>query len=83
MGSKWNKGQKVKLISVIDQHQHRKYPEFEQYVSKVGTVVNIGIAPIKPLPNGKVVTPEDDYIYTVLIGMREVTVPGECLTAAG
>lgn len=83
MGSKWNKSQEVKLISVIDQHQHRKYPELEQYISKTGTVVDVYNVPIEPIASGKVETPKDNYIYTVLIDKREVAVPEECLTAAG
>ena len=40
MNAKYVKGQRVKIILIKNQHLKLKYPELEQYVNEIGTVVD-------------------------------------------
>ncbi|MCK4790347.1 MAG: hypothetical protein KAV87_41805 [Desulfobacteraceae bacterium] len=39
MESRYSKGQRVEIVSVINEHLRAKYPEIETYVGAIGTVV--------------------------------------------
>jgi len=76
MGAKFSLGQKVKLISVVDENDNKKYPQFEQYLGKVGIIADVSNFPYGPI----IEKPPSHYIYTLRFGDREVSgVPEECL----
>ncbi len=39
MGAKYSKGQKVRIISLRDEHLKAKHPHIEEYVSQTGIIV--------------------------------------------
>ena len=39
MGAKYTKGQKVRIISLRDEHLKAKHPHIEEYVSQTGVIV--------------------------------------------
>jgi hypothetical protein len=76
--AKFDTGQKVKVISVTNQHLILKYPDIEESTSKIGTIVEklwIGLEGLD-LPN-------DNYVYTVLIDDDDdvVTIPEDALVS--
>jgi hypothetical protein len=47
MEPKYAKGQKVKIVSVKDQHLHTKYPEIQGYVNETGTILDSYFIPMR------------------------------------
>lgn len=79
MGSKFSLGQKVKVISKIDENGNKKYQEFEQYVGTVGIVVDISNFPFGFIAE----EPQQHYIYKLKFKDREINaVLEECLISA-
>jgi hypothetical protein len=77
MEPKYTKGQKVKIVSVKNQHLHTKYPQIEQHVSERGTIVEsywVGFGELSQQVEGY-------YIYTVRIDKdkSEVAIPEDAL----
>ena len=66
MEPKYTKGQKVKIVSVKNQHTHLKYPEIEEYVNETGTILESYVIPIRGL-KGTTLEGEvyDQYVYQV------------------
>ena len=80
MTPKYTEGQKVKVVLVKDQHMHVKYPEFEPYVSKRGTIVDSLWVEQEGIGMEGVDVLREYYLYTVRIGNKEVEgIPEECL----
>ena len=74
MAPKYIKGQKVKIISVKDQHMHVKYPEFEPFVSKSGIIIESAWVGFEGL-----YVPRDNYYYKVRIENEVKAIPEDCL----
>jgi len=75
MAPKYIKGQKVRIVSVKDQHMHVKHSRLEPLVSKSGTIVESYWVGLEGLD-----LPRDNYLYTVRIENKEVeAIPEECL----
>ena len=51
MEPKYTKGQKVKIVSVKDQHLHTKYPKIEQHVNEAGIILEASASLVKNLNN--------------------------------
>jgi len=66
MEAKYTKGQKVKIVSVKNQHTHLKYPEIEEYVNETGIILESYVIPIRGL-KGTTLEGEvyDQYLYQV------------------
>ncbi len=47
MKPKYNKGQKIKIVSVKNQHGNLKHPEIEKYVNATGTILDSYFIPIR------------------------------------
>ena len=64
MEPKYTKGQKVRIVSVKNQHTHLKYPEIEEYVNETGIVLESFFIPMRGL-EGTTLEGEvyDQYIY--------------------
>ena len=87
MGPKYAKRQKVRIISAKNQHLKPKYPQFEEYVSDSGTVIDsywFGISePYRPVrrPKPRIF---DHYLYTIRLdkdGSKFKLVPEDALEA--
>ncbi len=70
------KGQRVEIVSIVDEHLKAKYPEVEQYVGEIGTVVESYWVDFEG-PN----LPKKYYFYHVRIDRdnRMIAVPEEAL----
>jgi len=81
MEPKYNKGQKVKIISVKNQHGNLKYPEIEQYVNETGVILEARGSLVKNLNNTDL--PEAYPIYRVRLnkGTTLDAVPEDALAA--
>ena len=81
MKPKYNKGQKVKIISVKNQHFNVKYPDIEEYVNETGVILEASASLVKNLTNTDV--PESCPIYTVRLdkGITLDAVPEDALAA--
>ena len=66
MEPKYTKGQKVKIVSVKNQHLHTKYPEIQEHVNETGIILESYFIPIRGL-KGTTLEGEvyDQYIYQV------------------
>ena len=51
MKPKYNKGQKIKIVSAKNQHGNLKYPELEQHIKKTGIVLESTASLVKNLNN--------------------------------
>jgi hypothetical protein len=74
--ARYSKGQQVEIVSVMNEHLRAKYPEMEDYVGTIGTVVEsywIGFEG----PN----LPKEYYFYRVRIDKdnRVIAVPEDAL----
>jgi hypothetical protein len=74
--ARYSKGQQVEIVSVMNEHLRAKYPEIEDYVGTIGTVVEsywIGFEG----PN----LPKEYYFYRVRIDKdnRVIAVPEDAL----
>lgn len=47
MEPKYAKGQKVKIVSVKDQHLHTKYPKIQEHVNETGTILDSNFIPMR------------------------------------
>lgn len=65
MEPKYTKGQKVKIVSVKNQHSHLKYPEIEEYVNGTGIIIGSEFTSIRNLVGMEEYAPGDVYIYQV------------------
>ena len=76
MVKKYANGQRVAIISVLDQNRTPKYPEIQSYVSKIGSVVE-GYYLYDKMPK----TLRIHYTYTVRMdgSNKEITVPEDAL----
>jgi hypothetical protein len=84
MEARYNNGQKVKIVSVKDQHGHLKYsriPKIQQYVNETGVILEARASLVKNLNNTDV--PESYPIYTVRLdkGITLDAVPEDALAA--
>jgi hypothetical protein len=79
---KYSKGQKVKIISVKNQHGHIKYPQIQQYVNEIGVILEARASLVKNLNNTDV--SESYPIYTVRLdkGITLDAVPEDALAAS-
>lgn len=76
MEPKYTKGQKVKIVSVKNQHLHTKYPKIQQYVSESGIIVDSYWVGLRVADQVR-----DYYIYTVRMEKdnNEVGIPEDAL----
>lgn len=65
MELKYTKGQKVKIVSVKDQHFKVKYPEIEQYANETGVIIGAEWTSIRNVVGMEEYVPGDFYIYQV------------------
>lgn len=68
MGPKYARGQKVRIISAMDQHFKPKYPKLEEHVSESGVIIDyhwFGIS--EPYRLAHKLKPQifGHYIYTI------------------
>ena len=70
------KGQRVEIVSMLDEHLKAKYPEVEQYVGEIGTVVESYWVDFER-PN----LPKEYYFYHVRIDRDNcvIVVPEDAL----
>ena len=79
MGPKYAKRQKVRIISVKNQHLKPMYPQFEEYVSDSGIVINsywFGISePYRPVrrPKPRIF---DHYLYMIRLDKDRSRIKG-------
>jgi len=83
MEAKYAKGQKVRIVSVKNQHSHLKYPQFEKHVNESGIIVEPYVVHVEEL-NGtgyKGHLAGQYYIYEVRLDKDHavVAVPEEVL----
>ena len=74
MEAKYEKGQKVKIVSVKDKQGNGKHPHNEKYVGEVGVVLDsfyLGAFHVLYYRNH---LSEDAYIYKVRLGMSNTVV---------
>ena len=66
MNPKYTEGQKVKIVSVKNQHLHTKYPEIQDYVNETGVILESYFIPMRGL-KGTTLEGEvyDQYLYQV------------------
>ena len=66
MESKYTKEQKVKIISVKNQHGHLKYPELQGHVNETGIILDSYFIPMRGL-EGTTLEGEvyDQYLYNI------------------
>ena len=66
MEPKYTKEQKVKIISVKNQHGHLKYPELQEHINETGIILDSYFIPMRGLEGttleGKVY---DQYLYKI------------------
>ena len=74
METKYDKGQKVKIISVKDKQGNVKYPHNEKYVDEAGVVLDSFYLGAFHILYYKDHLPEDAYIYKVRLGMSNTVV---------
>jgi len=84
MEAKYDNGQKVKIVSVKNQHGHLKYskiPKIEENVNETGVILEAHASLVKNLNNTDV--PESCPIYTVRLdkGTTLDAVPEDALAA--
>jgi len=86
MVAKFGPGQKVEFISVLNENGNKRYPIFEQYVGKAGTVIDSFNVPhiVEDLIEGRDMgEPKACYVYAMQVGSKKLgAVPEECLAAA-
>ena len=70
------KGQRVEIVSTLDEHLKAKYPEVGQYVGEIGTVIESYWVDFEG-PN----LPKEYYFYHVCVDRdnRTIAVPEEAL----
>jgi len=85
MVAKFGPGQKVAFVTVLNENGNKKYPIFEQYVGKVGTVIDSFNVPhiVEDLIEGRDMgEPEACYVYAIRVGSEKLeAVPEEYLVA--
>jgi hypothetical protein len=74
MEAKYDKGQKVKIVSVKDKQGNVKYPHNEKYVDETGVVLDSFYLGAFHVLYYKDHLPEDAYIYKVRLGMSNTVV---------
>jgi len=74
MEVKYDKGQKVKIVSVKDKQGNVKYPHNEKYVDETGVVLASFYLGVFDILYYKDHLPEDAYIYKVRLGMSNTVV---------
>ena len=74
MEVKYDKGQKVKIVSVKDKQGNVKYPHNEKYVDETGVVLDAFYLGAFHVLYYKDHLPEDAYIYKVRLGMSNAVV---------
>ncbi len=74
MEAKYDKGQKVKIVSVKDKQGNVKYPHNEKYVDEAGVVLDSFYLGAFHILYYKDHLPEDAYIYKVRLGMSNTVV---------
>ena len=74
MEVKYDKGQKVKIVSVKDKQGNVKYPHNEKYVDETGVVLDSFYLGAFHVLYYKDHLPEDAYIYKVRLGMSNTVV---------
>jgi len=74
MEVKYDKGQKVKIVSVKDKQGNVKYPHNEKYVGETGVVLDSFYLGAFHILYYKDHLPEDAYIYKVRLGMSNTVV---------
>ena len=74
MKPKYAKGQRVKVVSVKDQHGHVKYAHNEKYVGEEGLVLDSFYLGQFHVLYYKDHLPEDAYIYKIRLSGRETVV---------
>ena len=83
MEPKFNRGQRVLIRSVKNQHYQLKYPEIEQYVGESGSIAeSYWIGASEPSNVGvKVPNLSENYFYRVRLDLQNklVTIPEEAL----
>jgi hypothetical protein len=68
MEALYDKGQKVKIISVRDKNGNLKYPHNEKYANKTGTILDSFYLGSFHVLYYKEHLPEDAYIYKIRLG---------------
>ena len=80
IGPKYANGQRVTVVSVVNQHRHPKYPEIEEHVSRSGTVLDSYPIVLQSLPGlENPDLPVRQLCYKVRIGESEVAVMEDAL----
>ncbi|MDD5591494.1 MAG: hypothetical protein PHY18_06205 [Dehalococcoidales bacterium] len=74
MEARYDKGQKVKIVSVKDKQGNVKYPHNEKYVDEVGVVLDSFYLGAFHVLYYRDHLPEDAYIYKVHLGMSNTVV---------
>ena len=74
MEVKYDKGQKVKIVSVKDKQGNMKYPHNEKYVDETGVVLDSFYLGAFHILYYKDHLPEDAYIYKIRLGMSNAVV---------
>jgi len=74
MEVKYDKGQKVKIVSVKDKQGNAKYSHNEKYVDETGVVLDSFYLGAFHILYYKDHLPEDAYIYKVRLGMNNTVV---------
>jgi hypothetical protein len=88
MAAKFGEGQKVKFTSALDEQGCESYPQFKQYIGKIGTIIQVSNFPhphiAEDLVDGRDMgEPAEYYLYAVQLGSEKLeAVPEECLVAA-
>jgi hypothetical protein len=65
MEPKYTKGQKVKIVSVKNQHGNPKYPEIEKHANETGVIIGVQWTSIRNVVGMEEYMPGDFYIYQV------------------
>ena len=77
MNAKYVKGQRVKIILIKNQHLKLKYPELEQYVNEIGTVVDSYWMGFDELPHSATrISLKDYYIYSICLDKEKRELKG-------
>jgi len=66
MEAKYNNGQKVKIVTVKDQHGHLKSPELQEHINETGIVLDSYFIPMRGV-EGTTLEGEvyDQYLYKI------------------
>ncbi|GEM_PF-1059913 len=74
MEAKYDKGHKVKIVSVKDKQGNVKYPHNEKYVDEVGVVLDSFYLGVFHVLYYRDHLPEDSYIYKIRLGLSNTVV---------